>query len=147
MQVYAAKFILGTMPQQSQPAGEGPVEPGSYSTVINIHNPSPSEAVTFVKKAVLLFSENEAVKEGFEIPQPPSGRREAVLDPDYGMRIDGPDIRQELLSGKVVPAPVFIEGWVVIESPLPLDVVGVYTVRAPDGTVSIAIDRVVATSL
>ena len=147
MLVYAAKFILGTMPQPSQPAEEGPVEPGSYSTVINIHNPSPSEAVVFVKKAVLLFSENEAVKEGFEIPQPPSGRREAELGPDYGMQIDGPDIRQELLSGKVVPAPVFIEGWVVIESPLPLDVVGVYTVRAPDGTVSIAIDRVVATSL
>jgi hypothetical protein len=146
MLVYAAKFVLGTMPQPSQPA-EGPVEPGSYSTVINIHNPSPSQSVTFIKKAVLLFSENEAVKEGFEIPQAPSERREAQLEPDYGMQIDGPDIRQVLLSGKVVPAPVFIEGWVVIESPLPLDVVGVYTVRAPDGTVSIAIDRVVATQL
>jgi hypothetical protein len=146
MLVYAAKFVLGTMPQP-QPPQEGPVEPGSYSTVINIHNPSPSEGVGFVKKAVLLFSENETVKEGFEIPQAPSERREAQLGPDYGMQIDGPDIRQVLLSGKLVPAPVFIEGWVVIESPLSLDVVGVYTVRAPNGTVSIATDRVVATQV
>ena len=146
MLVYAAKFILGTMPQPSQPAQEGPVEPGSYSTVINIHNPSPSEAVTFVKKAVLLFSENEAVKEGFEIPQPPSGRREAQLGPDYGMQLDGRDIR-ELLTGLAAPPPAFIEGWVVIESALPLDVVAVHTVRAPDGAVSIATDRVVPTSL
>jgi len=148
MLVYAAKFILGSMPQPPQPAEEGPVEPGSYATGINIHNPSPRQAVTFVKKAVLLFSETEAVKEeGFEIPKPPSERREAQLGPDYGMQIDGRDIRQVLLSGQPVAAPLFIEGWVVIESPLPLDVVAVYTVRAPNGTVSIATDRVIPTQV
>ena len=146
--VYAAKFVCGSMPEPSQPTQEGPVEPGSYATAINIHNPSPREAVRFLKKAVLLFSEAEAVKEGrFEVPKPPSARREVQLDPDYGMEIDGPDIRQELLSGQDVPAPLFIKGWVVIESPLPLDVVAVYTVRGPNGAVSIATDRVIPTEL
>jgi hypothetical protein len=56
-------------------------------------------------------------------------------------------VRQELLKGQAPPAPQFIKGWVVIESPLPLDVVAVYTVRAPNGGVSIAIDRVIPTQL
>jgi len=146
--VYAAKFICGSMSQPTQPTEEGPVEPGSYATAINIHNPDPRAAVSFAKKAVLLFSDTEAQKgEGFEVPKPPSERREAQLGPDYGMEIDGRDIRQELLKGQAPPAPVFIKGWVVIESPLPLDVVAIYTVRAPSGTVSIATDRVTSTQL
>jgi hypothetical protein len=143
--VYAAKFICGVMSQPS-PAVEGPVEPGSYATAINVHNPNPREAVAFAKKAVLLFSANEK-EAGFEVPKPPSKRFDAELGPDYGMEIDARDIRQELLSGQPVPAPLFIKGWVVIESPLPLDVVGVYTVRAPNGEVCIAIDRVIPTQL
>jgi hypothetical protein len=138
--VYAAKFVCGTMPQLP-PAEEGPVEPGSYATAINVHNPDPREVASFAKKAVLLF--NEAGKEeGFEVPKPPSERRGAQLGPDFGMEIDCRDIRLELLKGQAPPAPVFIKGWVVIESPLPLDVVAAYTVRAPNGTVSIATDRV-----
>ncbi len=148
MLVYAAKFILGTMSAPSQPTEEGPVEPGSYATAINVHNPSPREPVTFLKKAILLFSETEVTKEGvFEVPKPPSERIEAQLGLDYGMEIDGRDIRQELLKGQAPPAPQFIKGWVVIESPLPLNVVAVYTVRAPNGGVSIAIDRVIPTQL
>ena len=145
--VYAAKFICGTMPQLP-PANEGPVEAGSYATTINVHNPNPREAVPFAKKAVLLFEFNEVGKEGFEIPKAPyeRSRRQEELGPDYGMQLDGRDIR-ELLTGLAAPPPAFIEGWVVIESALPLDVVAVHTVRAPDGAVSIATDRVVPTSL
>ena len=143
--VYAAKFICGSMPELPQPTEEGPVEPGSYATAINVHNPN-AEGVVFIKKAVLLFTQTEK-EEGFEIPKEPSGRREAQLGPDWGMEIDGRDIRQELLSGQAPPAPVFIKGWVVIESQLPLDVVAVYTVRAPSGGVSIATDRVIPTQL
>jgi hypothetical protein len=143
--VYAAKFICGSMSEPQQPTEEGPVEPGSYATAINVHNPN-TEAVVFIKKAVLLFAENEK-EEGFEIPKEPSRPREAQLGPDWGMEIDGRDIRQELLTGQAPPAPVFIKGWVVIESRLPLDVVAVYTVRAPSGGVSIATDRVIPTQL
>jgi hypothetical protein len=146
--VYAAKFICGTMPELP-PTREGPVEPGSYATAINVHNPNPREPVVFTKKAVLLFNVNAVEKEeGYEVPQAPYGKsyRREQLGPDYGMEIDGRDIR-ELLTGQAPAAPVFIKGWVVIESPLPLDVVAVYTVRAPDGAVSIATDRVTPTQL
>jgi hypothetical protein len=149
--VYAAKFVCGRFLGERQPAEEGPVEPGSYATAINIHNPH-SRAVTFVKKAVLLFVGTEAGKD-FEIPRPPHRARTAELGPDWGMEIDCHDIRDVLLSDQPgVPgpqAPIFIKGWVVIESPEPLDVVAVYTVRAlsEPGGVSIATDRVTATRL
>jgi len=148
MLVYAAKFICGTMPELP-PTREGPVEPGSYATAINVHNPNPREPVVFTKKAVLLFNVNEVEKEeNYETPKAPWERsyRREQLGPDYGMEIDGRDIR-ELLTGQAPAAPVFIKGWVVIESPLPLDVVAVYTVRAPDEAVSIATDRVIPTQL
>ena len=142
--VYAAKFLCGVMPELPQPAEEGPVEPGSYATAINIHNPH-AKPVVFLKKAVLLFDlDSKEVERLFEPPKPPSPLHRAELLPDWGMEVDCRDIRQELLSGQASPAPVFIEGWVIIESPDPLDVVAVYTVRGA-GDVSIATDRVIPT--
>jgi hypothetical protein len=140
--VYAAKFVCGAMPPSSAPAEEEPVEPGSYATAINVHNPDPAKPVAFLKKAVLLFSENEK-EDGFEVPKRPGNQVREELEPDWGMRIDCRAIRQELLKGAAPAAPVFIEGWVVIETPAPLDVVAVYTVRSSSGEVSIATDRVV----
>ena len=140
--VYAAKFICGFMPEPLQITQEGPVEPGSYTTAINIHNPH-ARPVVFVKKAVLLYNASKP-DEAFEVRKPPGQRREAELDPDWGMEIDCRDIREELLKGQAPQAPIFIKGWVVIETPEPLDVVAVYTVRAP-GDVSIATDRVIPT--
>jgi hypothetical protein len=148
--VYAAKFICGSFgSEQTPPAAEGPVEPGNYATAINIHNPSPRNTVGFTKKAVLLFSvaEKDVDPETPRHPSLPPVRAE--LQPDWGMEIDGPDIRDVLLH-QGPPAPAFIKGWVVIESSeFPLDVVAVYTVQALDraGGVSIAIDRVTATQV
>ena len=87
---------------------------------------------------------SKEVERLFEPPKPPSQLFRAELLPDWGMEVDCRDIRQELLSGLASPAPVFIKGWVIIESPDPLDVVAVYTVRAA-GHVSIATDRVIPT--
>jgi hypothetical protein len=143
--VYAAKFVCGYMPEPSQAADEGPVEPGSYATAINVHNPN-TKPVNFVKKAVLLFDAGSKAAERFEEPKPPGRRIDAELGPDWGMEIDCRDIRLEMLKGQVSPAPIFIKGWVVIESAEPLDVVAVYTVRAP-GDVSIATDRVIPARL
>ena len=146
--VYAAKFVCGTFgSEQTPPAQEGPVEPGNYATAINIHNPNPN-TVSFGKKAVLLYSVAEK-DIGPETPRPPSlPVVPAELPPDWGMEIDGPDIRDVLLH-QGPPAPNFIKGWVVIESPdFPLDVVAVYTVQALEAAeVSIAIDRVTATQV
>jgi hypothetical protein len=149
--VYAAKFLCGQMKPRA--GREGPVEPGSYSTAINVHNPH-AHAVAIRKKAILLY-DGEKPEEAVEQPMPPVHRRCPVikeLGPDWGLEIDCRDIRDVLLAAAPdqpgPPAPVFIKGWVVIETLLtaPIDVVAVYTV-APIGTkgqqpVSITTERI-----
>jgi hypothetical protein len=151
--VYAAKFLCGELKPGKAAGPEGPVEPGSYSTAINVHNPHGFR-VGLRKKAILLYDARHP-EQAVERPTPPVRRECPVLKelgPDWGLEIDCRDIREVLLadaSGKPgPPAPTFIKGWVVIEtlSDVPLDVVAVYTV-APLGTnraqpVSIATDRV-----
>ena len=150
--VYAAKFLCGELEQTDK---EGPVQPGRYSTAVNVHNPH-HVAVGFRKKAVLLY-DGRHPEHAKEHPLPPAHSEWPLiiqLEPDYGLEIDCPDIREVLLrdaSGKPGPqAPIFIKGWVVIEtlSSLPLDVVAVYTTEAvaggPGGP-AIAIERVPGT--
>jgi hypothetical protein len=48
---------------------EGPVEPGSYATAINVHNPH-AHAVAIRKKASLLYH-GEHPEEAVERPTPP----------------------------------------------------------------------------
>jgi hypothetical protein len=139
--VYSAKFLCG-------PAlgGEG-VQPGSYSTAINVHNPN-NDTVYLFKKAVIAQREDEA-----------RGRisafRKVVLGPDEAIEIDCIDIvrffgaQQE--TGVTTPSqqtqtvlqttavtPIsslvkFVKGFVVIYATAPLDVVGVYTASTPVG--------------
>jgi hypothetical protein len=149
--VYAAKFLCGEL--KASPKLEGPVRPGSYSTAINVHNPH-SHPVAFAKKAVLLY-DGRHPEGALERPMPPVRREQPVvveLGPDWGLEIDCQDIRRVLLEGDPAspppPAPVFMKGWVVIETFLDvaLDVVAVYTSASAGtpGTVtpSLAIDRV-----
>jgi hypothetical protein len=151
--VYAAKFICGEL-KQTAAAREGPVEPGSYSTAINVHNPH-AFPVAIRKKAILLYDASHPEK-AVERPIPPTHRECPVtkeLGPDYGLEIDCPDIREVLLApapGTTGPkAPTFIKGWVVVETLIdaPLDVVAVYTVtplgpRGQPQPVSIDTERV-----
>ena len=148
--VYAAKFLCGELKREAR---EGPVEPGSYSTAINVHNPH-AFGVGIRKKAILLYDVRRP-EDAVERPTPPVHRDCPVikeLGPDFGLEIDCRDIREVLLTTAAgaagPPAPIFIKGWVVIEtlSDVFLDVVAVYTV-APIGTkgqqpVSIATERV-----
>src|SRR5205807_1344407 len=64
---YAVKFTCGEFGKSIPPTAadnpEGPVKPGDYQTVINIHNPAASVAVTFFKKAVLLYKGTAPVNE------------------------------------------------------------------------------------
>jgi hypothetical protein len=151
--VYAAKFLCGDLKPGTATSPEGPVEPGSYSTAINVHNPHGFR-VGLRKKAILLYDARHPER-AVERPTPPAHRECPVLKelgPDWGLEIDCRDIREVLLaaaSGEAGPlASTFIKGWVVIEtlSDVPLDVVAVYTV-APLGAngkqpVSLATDRV-----
>ena len=57
---YAAKFVCGSQATTAEsPPAEPPVQPGNYSTVINLHNPSAT-TVSIQKKIVRArdFSEN-----------------------------------------------------------------------------------------
>ena len=111
---YAAKFVCGKT--------EGRVvAPGAYFTAINVHNPNET-GIAFRKKfAVALPGER---------PGPISRFFDAKLGPDQAFEIDCPDIfRRTGTQGG------FLKGFVVIESPLELDVVAVYTAAGSTGGV------------
>jgi len=139
--VYSAKFLCG-------PAfGKEGVQPGSYSTAINVHNPH-NDTVYLFKKAVIAQREDE-----------PRGRisafRKVRLAPDEAIEIDCIDIVRlfgaEQETGVTAPSqqtqtvlqttavrpltsPIsFIKGFVVIYTTAPLDVVGVYTASTSAG--------------
>ena len=145
--VYSAKFLCG--PARGLEEG---VQPGSYSTAINVHNPH-NVAVYLFKKVVIAQREDE-----------PRGRisafRKVMLNPDEAIEIDCIDIvrffgaQQETgvtapsqqtqtspqtiavptVTVRTLEAPVrFIKGFVVIYATAPLDVVGVYTASTPVG--------------
>lgn len=133
--VYAAKFLCGEFDKLADPrypaVVEGPVKPGNYQTVINLHNPQFSP-VTLQKKAVLLFAGDRSMPATeFEVPKRPSRLITLTLPSDWGLYIDCQDIRKVLLTDPALPppppAPIFIEGWVVLYSPSRIDVEGVYT--------------------
>lgn len=110
---YAAKLVCGRQD------GNGLAAPGQYFTIVNVHNPSPNRAVKLRKKfARALPGEKVGKITPFFW---------ASLLPDEALGIDCPDIYAH--SG-ITPG-TFIEGYVVIQSPLELDVVSVYTAGAP----------------
>jgi hypothetical protein len=129
--IYSVKIVCGDFGKGLDPNApevpEGPVKPGDYQTLINIHNPN-SVAAQFTKKAVLVFAGNAPVQETqFETPMPPGSIvTPAPLGPDFGMSIDCQDLRKVLLPG-APPAPTFVDGWVELLSPVALDVEAVYT--------------------
>ncbi|MBM3155023.1 MAG: hypothetical protein FJ008_06765 [Chloroflexi bacterium] len=147
--VYSVKFLCGPS------FGKEGVQPGSYSTAINVHNPH-NQTVYLYKKAVIAKREDE-----------PRGRisgfRRVVLAPDEAIEIDCIDIvslfrglqratvappPQQVTTAaqlqiSVVPAEeqptpqnqptVFAKGFVVIYASAPLDVVAVYTASTAGG--------------
>jgi hypothetical protein len=144
--VYSAKFLCG-------PAfGKEGVQPGSYSTAINVHNPHNGRVYLY-KKAVIANREDE---ERGRI----SDFHKVVLGPDEAIEIDcidvysllGPEPEEteevtqqpetglttapSLQSSSITPVSSlvrFIKGFVVIYASAPLDVVAVYTASTTVG--------------
>lgn len=110
---YAAKFVCGR-------TDAGIAAQGQYFTIVNVHNPSPNRAVEFRKKFARSLPNERAgrITEFFR----------AALRPDEAMGIDCPNIYQH--TG-IAPG-TFIEGYVVIHTPMELDVVTVYTAGHPE---------------
>jgi hypothetical protein len=110
---YAVKVVLGK--------SEGEVvAPGDYWTAINVHNPTYT-TVKFRKKVAIGLPKEQ--------PGPVSRFFEAKLGPDEALEIDRRDIFHH------VDADRFLKGFVVIESPVELDVVAVYTAAGREGFV------------
>jgi hypothetical protein len=124
---YSAKFACG-IASTTTPM----VQPGTYSTTINIHNPhngmfSTQTSTTFLKYAV------ESLPEGVTL-LPPSSPVTDTLPNNFSEEVDCTIIKK--LLG--ITSTAFIEGWVVLVVPPTstptggfytnqLDVVGIYT--------------------
>ncbi len=147
---YAAKFVCGYQPPV-QPgtviSGETTVKPGNYATVINIHNPNYRQ-VPIKKKFIveMVGSEPFAME-----PQQTEPRRVVTmtLGSDMVTMDDCNNLWRNLFPAAPppTPMPVFI-GYLVVLSPLDLDVDVAYTANAPGSLqvaptgVSIDVERV-----
>ena len=114
---YAVKFICGVAGATGRASGIA--APGQYFTAINVHNPF-TRPVRFRWKIAIA---PPGVRGG-----PISGFFDAILKPDQALEIDCPDIfRRSPMQAEL------LKGFVVIVSPLELDVVAVYTAQ-PKGS-------------
>lgn len=113
---YAVKFLCtANIPGTSQTTTS--LLPGSYETVVNVHNPNAASVVFRMKLA----------SAGGDI----SGFIRGELKPDQATKVDCSQLGKfdlHLIHG--------FEGFLVIESPLSLDVVAVYTAAGDTGKVT-----------
>lgn len=117
---YAAKVLCGL---QTDPA-DLRLARGAYATSINVHNPYDGD-IAFFKKLALAF--------------PPAAQRAGAVVPisvdslryDEALKTDCNELRNHLPEGEAT-ASTYFEGFVVIQSPVKLDVTGVYSAAAVD---------------
>lgn len=120
---YAAKFLCtANIPGTSQTTSS--LLPGVYQTVVNIHNPNKETAGLRMKIAIA--------------GGPISDFQKSKLGPDEAVKVDCSGIANFGIQ------PIHgVEGFLVIESNLSLDVIAVYTAGKRGGEVeSIAVEQV-----
>jgi hypothetical protein len=116
---YAVKMICG---YPDRPA----MAPGRYYTAINIHNPGRRGIVLRKKFALTAPSEGSVAPTAFRFNK---------LGPDYALEVDCTN--RDLLEQR------FVKGFAVIQSPIQIDVVAVYTGGSvTDSLVAIELERV-----
>ena len=128
---FAVKFVCGQQPPISaNPIGEPPVKPGNYATEINIHNGN-YKTIGLRKKIVLLVDKGQVV--ALE-PQAvgPRAKMSADMQADYGMIDTCNGLYNAVYPAAPIagPMPLMI-GYLVILSPLDLDIDAVYTAEVP----------------
>jgi hypothetical protein len=128
---YAVKFVCGRVVAGA--AGTFDAVPGTYLTLINVHNPiRPQE---FTHKIALARLGG---------PGPMTGFQPYIVMPyDAALDFNCPWITSRLGSAGI-PVPAFFTGYLVIQSRYELDVVAVYSVAANNTqqVVSIHTERV-----
>ncbi|HEX8626085.1 MAG TPA: hypothetical protein VF782_13550 [Allosphingosinicella sp.] len=120
---YAVKFVCGTA--TTPPAGLPDVMPGSYLTLVNVHNPGPSHEFTHKVSLAALGGP------GRMTPFQPYLVLRYDESTDFNCRL----IRARLVAAGIPVGP-FFTGFLVIQSPRQLDVVAVYSAGAANGQVA-----------
>jgi len=123
---YAAKVVCSLL----TPHQDGDLARGTYRTAINIHNPTDEEIIVANKVAL-------AVQPGSD-PGPfnVTPFKKTTLPPDGAVLFNCGNVAGFFcpINGVCVDF-AFLDGFLVIKSPVPLDVVGIYTARHTDGEV------------
>ena len=112
---YAVKFVCGQSAEDHLQAVKG-----IYTTAVNVHNPSV---------VMVAFAEKIAIASPQEIAGPISPFRLTHLQPDAAFELTCEEFSAD-------PQTKFVTGFLVIASPLELDLTAVYTARPSDGEVS-----------
>ncbi|AKH36624.1 MULTISPECIES: hypothetical protein [Nitrosomonas] len=131
---YAAKVTCSLL----LPHQDGNLAKGTYRTAVNIHNPT-NKKITLAAK-VALATQFGSEPGSFDVT-PFKG---IVLQPDGAVGVNCFDIAGYFcpIDGVCVDF-AFLEGFLVVKSPVPLDVVSVYTARHNEGEVeSIAVETI-----
>ena len=113
---YAVKFVIGEQKESENLR----LAKGLYSTTINIHNPNDTAAI-FYKKIALTYPPEEQ-QAGNIIPISTD-----TLFYDQALKTDGYDIKNK------VKFSTYIEGFIIIQSTVSLDVSAVYTTARQSG--------------
>ena len=137
---YAAKFVCGVQNplvpgQVGSVLGEPVFKPGNYATDINIHNPN-YKGIAIKRKYILLVSTNATGGE-LIIRDPQTAQPSAFTTVDLGPDAATMDDCNALYTmvNQQLPTTQYkiMSGYLVILSPLDLDVDVVYTAAVPEG--------------
>ena len=108
---------------------------GEYTTAVDLYNAGDAEAE--IHKHIALTYPPAAQAAG-EVSQP----IEDLLAAGTALQIDCEEIRNEFLFATPPPATDHVQGFLVIESRLPLHVEAVYTAAGAEGEASIDVERI-----
>lgn len=133
---YSAKFVCGVQ-RLPQPGalnqGEPTVKPGNYATEINFHNYN-YKTIVVRKKIILLVDNGVAIGREPPLGQPQGPKNIQIVDlqPDYAAMDDCNALWK--LAYPTTPLPTVMPltiGYLVLISPLDLDVDTVFTAEVP----------------
>ena len=112
---YAVKVVCGHI----RSSGADRLPPGRYFTVVNIH--SPNKRRTYMMRKV--------AQAGSASPTPISRWETGWLEYDEAVAVQCPEITKQMEAD-------WVEGFLVVQSAKPIDVVAVYATSGGDGSVN-----------
>ncbi len=133
---YSVKFVCGYQPELKLDPGvafrEPVVKPGNYATDININNPQAKELP--LNKWITVMVQGQEVLAREPVSVDPRTKLNMVLKP-YSATMDDCNNLWRLLQMSMPPPPAssLTIGYLVIQSPMELDIDAVYTAEVPGG--------------